>query len=584
MSYSNPHFQSQELHSTFQARPMSKNRSFAQVICKSIFFVLFLIAIPLFPSEAPEFISETVLTKFWELVHLLFIGVAVCYGLFSRRSNSDADYETYPTIEDSQSSYVSRIFHVSSIFEDGDGSSDERNMYQAWYSQYQKGESVVVGAANGGGSVSGVHGKTSSFNSEIEFQVPFEQNQNNVTEAWNSQYCRNEPMVMLSKPSYALDECGIPLGLPVRSLKSRVRSSVHVQVSGESEFSSSSRASSSSSRRSNKEDSFGDMCAMNLEEEKLNETLVSSSQIPWRSRSGRMEMKEDVGKFHSHFRPLSVDETQFDSLRSQSFRSTTSLSSKASSASYSPTRLSPSEDSVDSNELYKSESEELDNKNGFHASDPAVSESPGRRSTMNKEPPLNAFHLRRYSSGSLFQKDVQESSKGELKTLEKDTREGSLSSKLDKQPPSLLKSPSRGKSVRTIRARKVIPESEKVMRTWKNDLEEEKLDNLSSSTKQKDLDAQFHTPKPSLVKHKMKEVDCSDTVTPQSEEDSESETSKLKEENALDCRGDDSGNDPNEVDKKAGEFIAKFREQIRLQKVASMERSRGSRIASNHFR
>ena len=47
---------------------------------------------------------------------------------------------------------------------------------------------------------------------------------------------------------------------------------------------------------------------------------------------------------------------------------------------------------------------------------------------------------------------------------------------------------------------------------------------------------------------------------------------------------DDAGPYSDEVDKKAGEFIAKFREQIRLQKMASIGRSRGVGMSGNHFR
>lgn len=39
--------------------------------------------------------------------------------------------------------------------------------------------------------------------------------------------------------------------------------------------------------------------------------------------------------------------------------------------------------------------------------------------------------------------------------------------------------------------------------------------------------------------------------------------------------------DENEVDKKADEFIAKFREQIRLQRIASIKKSTGQRSARN---
>jgi hypothetical protein len=43
----------------------------------------------------------------------------------------------------------------------------------------------------------------------------------------------------------------------------------------------------------------------------------------------------------------------------------------------------------------------------------------------------------------------------------------------------------------------------------------------------------------------------------------------------------DSGLD-SEVDKKASEFIAKFKAQIRLQKIGSIERSKGQKMFGNN--
>ncbi|KAJ7962006.1 Hydroxyproline-rich glycoprotein family protein [Quillaja saponaria] len=54
--------------------------------------------------------------------------------------------------------------------------------------------------------------------------------------------------------------------------------------------------------------------------------------------------------------------------------------------------------------------------------------------------------------------------------------------------------------------------------------------------------------------------------------DSEFENLQVSsDEDAMSGCVNDAGSDSNEVDKKAGEFIAKFREQIRLQKMASIE-------------
>ncbi|GFS35563.1 hydroxyproline-rich glycoprotein family protein [Actinidia rufa] len=50
---------------------------------------------PIRPNPPPEFINQTVLTKLWELLHLLFIGIAVSYGLFGRKkSGTENEVET----------------------------------------------------------------------------------------------------------------------------------------------------------------------------------------------------------------------------------------------------------------------------------------------------------------------------------------------------------------------------------------------------------------------------------------------------------------------------------------------------------
>lgn len=530
------------------------------------------------------------------------------------------DFDSHSNIdEDSQSSYVSRIFPVSSIFEDGyqnPYNSDDKNGYQTWNSQDHGGESMVTVVTNGGlGPVINEQSKNGSLDPQNGFEVSFEHDENHVTQAWNSQYFQGESMVVVSPANYAFDECDYkPLGLPVRSLKSRIRNPDSPQFSDGSEPSSSFKGSSSSSGRSINDKDFGDTGAINLEE-KFNETVALPSQTPWRSISGRMEIRENVDSAASrpsHFRPLSVDETQFESLKSQSFRSTTSFSSQGSSMSYSPTRLSPPHSVL--SELPDSKMEELGKQKSYRASYPPASQSPSK--ILNGGPPLNAFHLRRYSSGSLFQKDLRGRLKDQLKDLGGNRREDSLgstergqgSSKLDKKPATLAKALSRGKSVRTIRARGYTAGATKAEEMSKNHIDEEAgrtyeeskvenagknemkggLDSLSIGTSKKDADTQCHMPKPAFVKYQTREKEESSEMVPREfKEDSEFEIDSFpvrSDEGAVAHTGSGVVHDPSEVDKKAGEFIAKFREQIRLQKVASIDRSKGMHISGNYFR
>ncbi|KAF2303557.1 hypothetical protein GH714_019145 [Hevea brasiliensis] len=160
-----------------------------------------------FEGGFESFHSQSIFTKFWELVHLLFIGVAVSYGLFSRR-NVEVDFETHSNnYDDAQSSFVSRIFHVSPIFEDGYENPcgfDEKNLYQSWNSQFYRGESTVT--VTNGSSVIGGESKTGSINFENETEVSHEQDQDSVVQTWNSQYFQGESVIVLSQPNYAIGE------------------------------------------------------------------------------------------------------------------------------------------------------------------------------------------------------------------------------------------------------------------------------------------------------------------------------------------------------------------------------------------
>ena len=652
--------------------------------------MLFLFLILLFPSQAPDFISlSTILTKFWGLAHLLFIGLAVCYVLFRCRNVEDFDSEPPPQYsDDSQSSYVSRIFHVSPISYDGSENLSgfhDKHVYQNWNSQYYSGESMVNGT-NGHelnktesqycrddeSMVDDTNGneqnKGGSLNAENDFENSFENGDSDVIQARNSQYFQSESMVVGSQPNYSLDEYGNlgqvngyrPLGLPIRSLNSRIRVLDSSLFSNENESGTSFSASGSTdgSGRSANENDFGDMPPTNLEES-FNETVALPSEIPWHPRSERKEIREKVGSFagdSSHLRPLSVDETQFESLKSQleslktksfrsttslsvqrgpgpqhlgpshfrplsvdetqiesqSFRSTTSFASQGSSASYSPTTLSPSH-SI-SSELPNSETEELGKNKSYRASYPPSSQS---LATRKADAPLNAFHLRRYSGGSLFPKDSRRSLKDELKDLRGkrnehtvgsgETGQGSLRS--DQKPAVPVKTSSlKGKFIRTIKASGYAAETIKAKEAGRKHIDEKvgKIcdeaqtvnvgknemkrgpDSILLGSDKKNSDTHHHMPKPTLSKYMKKEKEIfSESLTVESTKDSESGTDNSRvssDEHSAPATNIDAGDYSSEVDKKAGEFIAKFREQIRLQKVASIQRSKGKRLNGTYVR
>jgi hypothetical protein len=613
--YTKTHIPFSELNSPIQPKPKCQGKSFTNFLFKSLFFALFLIVLPLFPSQAPEFVSQTIFAKFWELIHVLFIGIAVSYGLFGRRKVDVGIEETHSSFDTSQS-YVSSMFNVSSIFEDGFENpcgSDEKRVIHSWNNQFVESEDFVVC-----GGVEEQHKPKFSM-SENGFENPYGCDQNNVAQAWNSQYFQGEPMVVLAQQNYGLDELGKPvsvidnkpLGLPIRSLKSTARKLDSPEfINGSESGNSGSKGSSKSSDRSKSGD-FGDLGPVNLEQ-KFHEAAAAASApspIPWRSRSIRMEMREKVkaASRPSHFRPLSVDETQFESLKSRSFRSTGSFSSQNSS-------ISPS-NSI-SSDLLNSSMEDLGEKLSSHGPSPEASPSPPK--PTNGKASLNGLHSRHYSIGSISRKDASRSSENESKEWSKSRREDPLggednrmdSLKLNMNPASLTKAPPRGKSVRTIRSSGLTAGAMKKEEILQNQIDDKSkktrenlkeaymrkdktklgLDSLMIDTSKQNLDYFSPPPIPKATfskYHKKEKEEFHENVAVGFEENSDTEAGNFHESSdEYDVSGsvNDAGPDSDEVDKKAGEFIAKFREQIMLQKMASIERSRGPHEGGNYFR
>ncbi|KAF1898155.1 hypothetical protein Lal_00032920 [Lupinus albus] len=317
--------------STIQPKPINKSKSFSHFFFKVLFFTLFIIAVSLFPSQAPHFVNQTLFTKFWELIHLLFIGIVVTYGLFSRRNveHEIIEIETESSVVGGNASYVSKMFPVwtnSNENENTFGLNEKRVMHSLNPPQY---------SLNGGAvGVFDEQYKTQLPISEDNFDSSVGFDATNVVQAWNSENYQSEPVVVVAQPCYAVGECGEavgykPLGLPVRSLRSVSGGVDGVKHSNESDNSSGSRGSGKSSRRI-REREFGDIDHSNVEK-KFNDASVvgaSASPIQWRSRPRKMRGKGYGNVTRPmHIRPHSVDETKFEAISSTSLRSTTPFSS-----------------------------------------------------------------------------------------------------------------------------------------------------------------------------------------------------------------------------------------------------------------
>ena len=598
------------------------------------------------------------------------------YGLFSSRNAQMGMEETHSNFDNSVS-YVSRMLNVTSIFEDGlenpCGSDEKRVIFDS--------EHMGLPVCSNGSTVVEEQCEPHFAMYENGFENPYGCDQNNVVQAWNSQYFQGESVVVVAQPSYGLDECGKPgsfidykpLGLPVRSLKSKVRKRDGAEFTSGSESSSGSRGSSTSrsSDSTRRGGNFGDLGPMKLEQE-FDEAAAAAaaavaSSIPWRSRSMRNGMRNRVGNGNrsAHFRPHSVDETQFESLKSQSFTSTASFSSHASSVSSSQSVSSESQNSS-TEALGKQKSSQgafleaslspripktgKGSLNVLHSRHYSIGSASGREVSRSSEDELKEWSRSRRedprdSIGSASDRDVSRSSKDELKEWSRSRREDPRdsissasdrdisrsskddlkewsrsrredpwdskesspdSSKLNMSPTSLTKAPSRGKSVRTIRASRLPAGAMKKGEICQNQIDhkdEKRRENLEEAYMRKDkakvaveslmigtskqnLDNPYPMPNgTNAMYHKKGEF--SENAALGSEQDSESEAESFQvssEEDAVPGSVDDAGPYSDEVDKKAGEFIAKFREQIRLQKMASIGRSREVGMGGNHFR
>ncbi|KAL9438854.1 hypothetical protein AB3S75_024509 [Citrus x aurantiifolia] len=478
-------------------------------------------------NPTPEFINQSLFTRSWELLHLVFVGIAVSYGLFSHRNDETEKETNNHTKFDNAQTYVSRFLQVSSVFDD--------------------------------------ENENSSSSDE------------NKVQTWSNQYYRNEPVVVVAKEHSALDQeqmvnCSSfggggekPLLLPVRSLKSRVSDTDTVEpikefksLSRSSSNSGSRRFSSNSNKRKNRE--LGGFDQVKLEE-KLNENVVLPSPIPWRTRSGRMEMKEDVDSPVPPLNPLppSVEEADLNGLESRSLRSqmprsnrpnTTSSSPKLSSSPSlsSPKKLSPSPSL--SSESQAKNSEDLVRKKSFYRPPPPPPPPPPmmhRSSTMKVSSGLD-------NDGASFEK------KNLNRSFTTETKQ----------------------SVRTMRS----TDRETDQTSFKTEqLRRESVNFMPNASFM-----QFpEQDKEEFVDKVVVETD-EDSGTEYDEEDVTGETpfisnidrSSNNEAAAASISSSVSDGGP-DVDKKADEFIAKFREQIRLQRIESIKRS-SAQISRNSSR
>ncbi|KAK4434870.1 hypothetical protein Salat_0649900 [Sesamum alatum] len=497
---------------------------------KAALVTVFLVLLPFFPSLAPDYINQTLHARSWELLQLIFVGIAVSYGLFSKK-NDEAEKDNSAKLDNAQS-YVSKLLQVSSVFDDESENQTvvDENKVQTWSSQYYRGEPVVV----------------------VAKESPVVKQENGVSSEISQK----------------------PLLLPVRSLKQRVSEQNQADLGDESGRTNGSIARSSSSSGSKRYTSSSrkprnvELGGLNVQilEEKLEENVVLPSPIPWRSRSGRMEMKENEDGTLSP----SVEEPELSRLESRSVRpSRPNSSSKNLSPSPSlPTPQKPSPSTSFSSESQAKSREDAVRKKNFSSPPPAPPPPPPppflRKSLLTKSNSTVTSNVA--ASEKILRRSVRSVPTEQLS--ESETEEPWRSMNLGAEFRGSMQNDGKGKSIRTFRPNELVLGTEKQSIDYQTKFVEKKgyVDATESYVK---------SPKEErngLVENVLMET--SDEESEVETEDDYFDGSSGNGEAATDNNVNDVGPD---VDKKADEFIAKFREQIRLQRIESIRRSTAQR-------
>ncbi|KAI4377920.1 hypothetical protein MLD38_015475 [Melastoma candidum] len=532
--------------------PTMTRKLSSSFLFKAVMAVLVLVLVPVMSSHPPEYIvGQAAPVRGWEILHILFVGIAVSYGLFSKRNAADGveDGEKNGSnanagkLENTQL-YINRFLQLSSSLFDDD--------------------------SDGGGiSPSGSDvGRVQSM------------------AAWNSQYLRNEPMLVVDEDRSGGDSSArisdTPLLLPVRSLHSRVPddprdnsgysgvSSAPLNRSGSmglrSSYSSKSSVWDTSFRRSSSnpgsiskrslncgsntwgKTSESSVSAASLSESgsdpgsnskrvpnggsiqsgnngRVSDTMyteletnvkdgvVLPSPIPWQSRSGRMDVKEVVDSVNTFkINDFGEDRQQVSWSQSTAFSTPSTPSPKRISPSSSLSSVSPEANLV---------TDTVKKRNSFsHKSRIPVPPPP--------PPPI----------GATFR----------------------LPTEKPRLVPSVNEHTGLPKSVRTTRAAAETDRNNVREKDLNDNFFDGVLENLDDDDPDSDddgvTDADLGVPEDRVPLPSNEEVEV------------------------VSHGASDGGPD---VDKKADEFIAMFREQIRLQRIESIKRS-SAEISKNSAR
>ncbi|KAL8129093.1 hypothetical protein V2J09_018248 [Rumex salicifolius] len=649
----NPHYNTFPLH----AKPTSRRRTggsnffCSNFLFRLLFIALFLSALPLFASQPPDFISNSVFAKGWELVHLFIIGIIVSYGLFGRRgTQTHVEIQTPPAFNSPNILHASTIFNFEHQNPCAYGVHGNANVNQARdFRPFGLEPTVVVRPGTHDfdykpldlpvrslrSRVEETDSEICASESEIEADASSscccyeEDNESENLEEDNAVNNTSSPtpwnwpnsahLSYLSSPcvdpeaKHTSFEMFGPSKSESRSMDPKEVSDVYFardihevkHVKTRSSRVSSSKGSSPFSPSMSESPPFekDDSRRENVE---FGSSLMEKRTSSLKSRSMRVHFKENVGDVSlqagtkcqeassSDSSPLCSDASRSPTADAENLQRESKMQHLQSLSSPKSSSVSPSWDflppSMPESSLLRSavsepppatemESLQRGSKKGDNLLKEMKSSSIqlgadldkdviGKSRTLSRTP-----HSHRFSIGSFFDRELRKGSKDATKETtkkEKDENGGNRSGKcgwdclkLDVKP-NLTKNALRGKSVRTVRPRAITLEpsctNEMSPKQKTDDKLRERQDVVIISIGISGKNNSTHA----------KNQKCASTIAKQERAEScLAEPSKKKERlsGVEDVNEDEDCN--SEIDRKADEFIAKFKEQIRLQKVAS---------------
>ncbi|KAL4178630.1 hypothetical protein AMTRI_Chr13g116060 [Amborella trichopoda] len=121
------------------------NGKYPHFLLKGLFIAVAVAFVPFLSSlSSSQFSDQSSLTRSWELLHLVLIGLAISYGLLSRK-HSVLERET-ETQQITTQNYVAKLLQVSPVFDEEIESfhCSDNGKVSTWNSQYFPGESLVM--------------------------------------------------------------------------------------------------------------------------------------------------------------------------------------------------------------------------------------------------------------------------------------------------------------------------------------------------------------------------------------------------------------------------------------------------------